>query len=313
MESPSRGVPGAGAALEKIITPISSGTAMAKSLGQIHTANYTFSKSGTPGLGGDDGFLVDLPGVLSDQLQHMVRMMSTFKVVGIDMSIGSNVNQADLTASATGRLLYYAPTQGRVEALQKAYASLRRMMTLKGIKPSNNVNYDFRPCIVDPAHAGAGAIPVIENGDEFLNQATLEDNGLATCLANGPAGSSNIFGIYNQGIQPRLTSGAATFFEDGFNIGLRSNADSDDFVLNQKVIIESTVPTASEELESIPWEVSYTSSAGATGVTTADEFNWRPDPALYLSVLTGQFICAIDSIDATNSAGEDKTGFVDLD
>ena len=44
----------------------------------------------------------------------------------------------------------------------------------------------------------------------------------------------------------------------------------------------------------------------------ADELMWRPDPALYLSVLTGQFLLRIDSLSAVDSAGVDKTNAISL-
>ena len=75
---------------------------MAKSLGQIHTANYQFNQA-SGGLAAQDSFLVDLPGTLTEQLQHMVRMMSTFKVVGVDLAIDPFVDTNDITAAAPVR------------------------------------------------------------------------------------------------------------------------------------------------------------------------------------------------------------------
>ena len=278
---------------------------MAKSLGQIHTVSQTFDNldySLAPG----NEILIDLPGQLTEQLQHMVRMMSNFKVVGIDMTYGPITNSGPISCSISGNVKYYAPTKGRVEACKAAYTSVRRMMKMQGIVPSHNSSYDFRPLIADPAS--------FVNGDDIPNQATIEDNGLATCLANGP-GSSNIFGVYNQGILPRQTVGTNTFFEDGFDTGLRSNADSADFVLNEKVTISAlSDPIASEELEEIPFDLSYTSSDLATGQTSNTVvLNWRPDPALYLSVLTGQLIVSIDESSALDEDGDDAMDSTEIE
>ena len=174
------------------------------------------------------------------------------------------------------------------------------MMKLSGVKPTNTANYDFRPVIADPA--------TFLNGDDFHNQASIEDNGLATCLANGP-GSSNIFGIYNQGIIPRIAFGS-TNFEEGFDIGLRTNADSADWTLNEGVYLQAlSQPLASEELESIPFDVAFTSasqSAVADDLTAvANSMEWRPDPALYLSVLTGQLIVQIEQISAFDTGNNE--------
>lgn len=278
---------------------------MAKSLGQIHTVSQVWDNVGYS-LAPANKLLIDLPGQLTEQLQHMVRMMSNFKVVGIDMSYGPITNSGPISCSMSGELQYYAPTKGRVEACKAAYASVRRMMKMQGIVPSHNASYDFRPLIASP--------DAFENGATIPNYASLEDNGLATCLANGP-GSANIFGVYNQGILPRQTVGVATIFEDGFDTGLRSNADSADFVLNEKVTLSSLAdPIASEELEEIPFELSYTSADLATGQTANTvSFNWRPDPALYLSVLTGQLIVKIVESAAFDENGDDAMDSTELE
>jgi len=277
---------------------------MAKSLGQIHTVDFEWANL-EYSLASNNSLIVDLPGQLTEQLQHMVRMMSTFKLVGIDMTYGPITNATDIQCSMSGNLKYYAPTAGRVAALQMAYASVRRMMKLSGVKPGHSITYDFRPIISDPAG--------FENGDDFLNQASIEDNGLASCLANGP-GSSNIFGVYNQGIQPRQALNAAAFFEDGFDIGLRSNVDSADWVLNEGVYLQAlTAPTAVERLEEIPFELGYSSATSKSEVVSDEDFQWRPDPALYLSILTGQLIVEIEESSAVDSDGDDAMDSTQLD
>lgn len=280
---------------------------MAKSLGQIHTVNYQLNDT-IAGLSTNTAYLIDLPGQLTEQLQHMVRMMSSFKVVGIDLAIDPAVATNDISASISGRLEYFAPTKGRVEALKMAYHSVRRMMKLSGVKATNSASYDFRPCFTDPL---VGGYDNVQNGADFPNQASIEDNGLATCLVRG-GGSSNIFALYNQGILPRDVIGTPTFFEDGFAIGLRTNVQSADFVLNETTTLQNNShPTASELPETIPFDIAYSSPSSGVAVV-ADELMWRPDPALYLSVLTGQFLLHIDSISALDSAGADLTTDISL-
>lgn len=269
---------------------------MPKSLGQIHTVSHEFANVNYS-LASDNRLLIDLPGELTKQLQHMVRMMSSFKVVGVDMTYGPAVNSHGISCSMSGQLKYFAPTAGRVQALQNAYKAVRRMMKLSGVQPQHAITYDFRPIIQNPAD--------FENAADIVNQACVEDNGLATCLANGP-GSSNIFGLYNQGILPRDTIGVATFFEEGFDIGLRSNVAGADWTLNEKVLLSSTTPLASEDYEVIPFELSYSAPdtpAGITQVSSSAVWNWRPDPALYLSVLTGQIVIHIEESTAVDEDG----------
>ena len=113
---------------------------MPKSLGQIHTVNYEFLQPAT-----DQQFLIDLPGQLTEQLQHMVRMMTSVKLVGMDFSILPVLNADPVEVAISGTVEYYAPTAGRVAALKGAYQSVRRMMKISGVSPKDNINYDFRP------------------------------------------------------------------------------------------------------------------------------------------------------------------------
>lgn len=280
---------------------------MAKGLGQIHTVSHEWDNINYP-LAAQNRFLVDLPGQLTSQLQHMVRMMSSFKVVGIDMAYGPIVNSTGISCSMSGQLKYYAPTVGRVKALQAAYKTVRDMMHMSGVNPSNAITYDFRPPLSDPAG--------YSNGSEFFNQASIEDNGLASCLHNGPAGSSNIFSIYTQGILPRQSYGVPPNFQVGYAIGLRSNATSADWTLNEGVLLDSLVPTASHVLEMIPFELSYSAPdqvGGITQIPDATTFQWRPDPALYLSILTGQIQIEIEESSAFDEAGVSAMDETQLD
>jgi len=238
---------------------------MAKSLGQIHTVDFDLQNAAAGDLA-----LLDLPGQLSQQLQHRVRMMSVFKVVGIDIAItGSG------TATVSGLLRYFAPTKGRVEALKKAWEATRDMMKLNGIEYWNNINYDFRPMLRDPSVITLGGTP--------FNQASLESVGGvpgALTLITPPLGYKSVFATYNEGIQPAQT--AAVAFSTGFNVIEAGTAG--DMVLNEGEFINSWVPEAQEELESIPFQVSIDTLNDEASTT----FMWRPDPALYLAVLTGQ-------------------------
>lgn len=270
---------------------------MPKSLGQIHTVNYeNLDDSAGGGFSAGAQWLIDLPGQLTEQLQHMCRAMCSYKLVGIDMNVDQPDGSNDpLDVAMFGKIKYYAPTQGRVKALQMAYDSVRRMMKLSGVTPTDSITYDFRPPIADPA--------TMLNGTDFGNQASIEDNGLATCLANGP-GSSNIFGLYNQGIVPRQVVGTTAFFEEGFAIGLRSNAASADWTLNEKIYLSAlTAPVAEEEYESIPWALAYNSNV-ANESSFANNFQWRPDPALYLSILTGQLILEVDQVEFSGEGSQ---------
>ena len=243
---------------------------MPKSLGQLHTVNYYLEDVAT----GDIG-LLDLPGELSSQLQHQVRAMSSFKVAGIDISISPT--SQDIMISGT--LGYYAPTQGRVEALKMAWKAVRELMQLKGINFDTNLNYDFRPPMFNP---GLALLTGAE-GSDFGNQASIETVGGVAgplCLADGPAGYNNIFEMYNSNISPGIPG--APSFSDGF---IDLSGTTDDLVLNEKAYLVARVPTARTEMEYLSFQI----SSDASNDIASPSWMWRPDPALYLSVLTGQF------------------------
>ncbi len=254
---------------------------MAKQLGQIHTVAYKLSNVAV----GDRG-LIDLPGQLSKQLQHRVRMMSTFKVTGIDCTV---VGGSPGAISAS--LQYFAPTQGRVAALKEAWEACKTVFEAQGVRYWNNLNYDFRPPMKAPSlYNLTGAL-----GSDFLNQASIEQVAGVNeplCLVTPPAGAKGVFAAYNESIEP--LQAAAPNFTSGF--ATLGPTTAGDMVLNEGVYLQSRVPIAQEETEEIPLQVSFDSVADEASLT----YMWRPDPALYLSVLCGQFEFKVDESSEPN-------------
>ncbi len=242
---------------------------MPKSLGMIHTVNTTVILTGNVG----DKFLIDLPGQLTNQLQRMVRAGQYFKVVGIDMSISDPAGTA--VRMVAGSLNYYAPTVGRCNALKNAYKAVMKGMKLQGINVHGNRQYDFRVPI--------GNTTQYINGADFLNQATIDGTNQLTLDATAASATDEVFTVYNANIQPSQT--AVVNFNEGFGLPGAPGVATD-FVLNEGEFYEgSLVHVAELEKEELPFSVSF----GDDGVTSSvTNFNWRPDPALYLAVLTGQ-------------------------
>ena len=264
---------------------------MPKSLGQIHTVDFEFSGAWASGA----RLLCDTSRELSDTLQHQVRWGSIFKTVGIDMQVSEN-GSTDGGVSVSGEIRYYAPTKGRVKACREAFDAAKRGMKLQGINIRGNRQYDFRaPLAADDQYLD------IQPGDgTYATQATIDGvNGLS--LYNSTPDLS-IFDVYNSNIEPSQGT-SPPIFSSGF--GLPGTSDSEDFVLNPGELYEAGLASAaSTELEVIPFQLNYDPYGVAKAVTPT--FQWRPDPALYLAVLTGQFEIYLDEVEYHDDADEAK-------
>lgn len=255
---------------------------MAKSLGQIHTLNFI---APCPAPGATDIQLLDLSAAACEQLQTMVRQGQYYKVVGIDMDVtdaAGNMAQG----SVSGQLKYYAPTRGRCQAYKNAYRAVRKGMELQGINVRGNRNYDFRVPI--------GPFTRYSNSAAFLNAATI-DNTNELCLSGAAAATDDIFGVYNENIQPAQT--AAVNFNTGFGLPGAPGGPTD-FVLQEGQIFDpSLMRQAATSLESIPFQLAFDAEK------TSFDMEWRPDPALFLAVMAGQFEIHINQVDDSGGAG----------
>ena len=276
----SRGGVGAQKTKDPLYVPYN----MPKELGQIHTVNKKILFNGVGDIGN-----IDLPLELSRQLQRMIRQGNMFKVVGVDLSLSNLV--AGQGGQVSGKIRYFAPTRGRCEAYRAAFAAMRNAMSNQGITNlSDNAQYDFRVKINDETSAGT---PVV-----FANQATLDGtNGL--CLVNSSVPTASVFDIHNRMVAPITDPGtpAGDLFAAGYNT-LGVQATPTDFVLNDVIQYTGNHDSASTEMEFIPFTLSWT--PGSTDIAT--NFQWRPDPALYLAIMTGQFQVFFENVDLDSGA-----------
>ena len=232
-------------------------------------------------------YLLDTAGELCGQLNHMVRQGTYMKVVGIDMTVteygGVQPEETPGGGSVSGHLRYYAPTRGRCEAIKSAFRSVREGAKLQGFRLTDNANYDFR---VPLRNTSVYSAPY----DDLTSKATLDGtNELALFHATA---AQSVFGIHNASIEPRQ-GGVAPTFSKGFGIPGMAGTGTN-FVKNAGVLFDPSMHNvASTEMESIPFQISF----DPQGEGAAFTFNWQPDPALYLAVLTGQFELYIDEMD----------------
>jgi len=250
----------------------------AKELGQIHIVNY---RQPIDLLGSFPRNLlnIDLPGQLTEQLQTMVRAGTYHKVVGIDMTLDTIGTSGG--GQITGRLRYYAPTKGRCEAFRSAFKAMKEQMKNQGVTTTTNKLYDFRAPLTDDIHA-SGVFP---------NRATLDgSNGLAL---NHTTEAYSIFDVHNRSVRPISTVAAGDLFAPGFDTLLQSGASKTDFVLNDTTPYTGDRNSASTAFEEIPFMLTWTPDSTDFAVN----WNWRPDPALFLAVLCGQFSVVIEEME----------------
>ncbi len=258
----------------------------AKELGQIHTVNYSQtvdSSSSYP----RRSINVDLPGQLTEQLQTMVRAGTYHKVVGIDMTLDTVGTVGG--GQITGFFRYYSPTRGRCAAFRGAFKAMKEQMANQGVNTRTNPLYDFRaPINAQTADSGV-----------FPNRATLDGRtGLALYNQTDPGAS--IFGVHNESVRPQYTGTAGELFPQGFDTLLANEDEGNatDFVLNDVIPFSGNRDTASTEYEEIPFMLSWTPDSSDLAIN----WNWRPDPALFLAVLCGQLQCVIEEVNVDGGA-----------
>ena len=261
----------------------------AKELGMLHSVNFSQNLSD----GSTDIYNHDLAGQLTEQLQRMVRQGQYFKVAGIDigLSVSGASATANLAASVTGRLRYYAPTRGRCEAYRDAFKTMAEAMKGQGISMRDNKFYDFRVPLRDST--------TYANVTPFANGATF--NG-ADELAMNKAAPNGVFQVHNESVQPIQTSAT---FSDGFSL---YGSGGNNWVLNPATQgYQGNHMIADDEFEEIPFQLALDTSATQANNQTLT-WQWRPDPALYLAVLAGQFELRIDDCEIESSS----TGVVEM-
>ncbi len=267
----------------------------AKELGQIHSVSDSFLVA--PVHSGTVHRREDLAGGLCDKLQRMVRQGNYFKLVGIDLSISPEVAGPLNGGTLTGYFRYYSPTKGRCAAFRHAFKAQADQMKMQGIPMRENAQYDFRVSLSEQA-----------TGPTLINQTTMDGTSPLTLYTTGFAGNS-ILRVYNKSVLPNLDNTPGTdLFDEGFDTLLQSGAGKTDFVLNEGNLWEGNDNFADLSFERIPFQIAYSAGSGAT--TTS--IQWRPDPALYVAVMTGNLEIVIEdcTVDGTANLDVEVTYYV---
>jgi hypothetical protein len=280
---------------------------MAKSLGLIHTTkwNYEVPSSGT---GEDNAFLCDASAELSTQFNRNIRMMQTYKLVGADIVVNVPENSPVLSGDrmiVKGRMRYMQPTKGRCEAMRTAYQQFRETARQQGVDLSKNKLFDFRVIPRSLVNYTANVVGVPAN--PILNTTTM--NGQTELTMLGPDATA-VFPSYNNGVAPidQIVTSA------DFASGLQTQASAEggytqnDFVLNEGTIQSGNSNIADIGFEDIPFELAYDTTA-----RRVTQLNWRPDPALYVSVLGGFVEIVLDEITVGGATGSPPVPGVEIE
>lgn len=254
---------------------------MAKSLGQIHTVNDTVTGIYTV----NQKYNIDIPGKLTEQLQRMVRAGTFHKLVGMNITCKpSGPGGLGDGCQIRGRIRYFVPTRGRCAAFRGAFKSMADQMKMQGITMRDNEMYDFRAPLNEFSALNT-----------FPNQATL-DGSTGLCLTNSASPGASIFAVHNSNVTPFGTT-SADVYSSGFDT-LLQGATGTDFVLNDTMPFTGNEQVANDDYEEIPFNVSYEVATANAAASTVD-FQFRPDPALYIAVLCGQLQVVIDEVNFT--------------
>lgn len=251
---------------------------MAKSLGMIHTVNVV-----SPLNSEDQGQLrpVDLSLGLTSQLSRNIRQGQYFKLVGIDANIQALEDGTDTPegGSVTGRLLYFAPTRGRCMAYRNAFRAVSSAMKDQGINRKADSMYDFRVAMrPNDSYEPAGIYT-------FPNQATLDgEEGLV--MIDGSSQIYNIFQVHNSNVSPQQTVQPTP-------IPFGTYGNTTDFTLNDTALYRGTADFATLTPEEIPFTIAWDNDSEEYSLL----FQWRPDPALYLSIMCGLIDVQFDNIE----------------
>lgn len=256
----------------------------------LHSVNFSQNLAD----GNTDTFLHDLSGQLTEQLQRMIRQGQYYKIAGIDigLSVAGSSQTTNMAATVAGKLRYYAPTRGRCAAYRGAFKTMAEAMKGQGINMRDNKFYDFRVPLRDSStYANTGTV--------FTNGATF--NG-ADELAMNKTAPNGVFQVHNESVQPIQTS---TTFSDGFGLyGSTGNS----WTLNPGTQgYQGNHMIADEEFEEIPFQLSGDFSSTQANASTLT-WQWRPDPALYLAILAGQFELEIESCVVEGTGGQVAVG-----
>ena len=127
-------------------------------------------------------------------------------------------------------------------------------------------------------------------------------------MIDGAASVTEVFTMYNVGVSPEDTAVSSADFASGLRTQMGTLLTQTDFVLNEGDIQSGNPLIADVQMEEIPFVLTF------DGVDKrSSSLQWRPDPALYVSVLGGFVEIVLDEIKADGATGSAGTEGFEID
>jgi len=283
---------------------------MPKSLGQIHTCSFNY-EGNILEFTDSNAFLCDNSAALSKRFNRNIRMMQSYKWVGADLVVqlpetvntGGGNNSIEVTVK--GRMRYFAPTKGRCNALRAAYQQFKETARQQGVNPSNNKLFDFR---VVPRRLNQYTLNTDYTNEHPIYNTTTLDGVNSLTMVDGGSTSVECFTSYNIGVSPEDTLVTSADFASGLRTQVGTLLTQTDFVNNEGTIQTGNSLIADTEFEEIPFALTFDGLDKRSST-----LQWRPDPALYVSVLGGFVEIVLDEILADGATAPTPVNGFEMD
>lgn len=234
-------------------------------------------------------YVVDISGLLSEQLGKQMSMMSTYRVKGIQMSLRNvdDANDNNYGLAIGGRIRWYSPTQHRIDALQHARDYFRSAQYTDSEESTND---PFAPWANDRKYKGL-RFNWTEDADGVAG--AIHDQ--TAVLAGTDFSIKEIFEHYNMAI-------GGIPIEEGYD----SAGGQGDALWNTR--------TGTLETDTLYWNTYYRNSAYQDGSGFENAFLFQPEtgpwefqcPAnTHLSVLGGLMTFSVMHTNTDNPRAAD--------
>lgn len=259
----------------------------------IHTVDFDL-QAGLASTSAGLPILLDLPAELTRRTNKMQRQGAGYHIGGIDITVqnsagGSGGGSAPGTyTQIAGRLRYFTPTKGRVEAYKAAYDTWRETLRAAGVTPNRFTDFRVTPMgLSNYANPQSGVDSQVY--PTIPNLVTLDGARSLACFSNAGQGYEiflnwNAQQAYNP-ITPTQLQSTGLYSRTDANSGGQT-----DFLLEEEVLMTGWNLDAETDYTEIPFVASFDNE------NNVYSWHWDPSPNAYLSVMCGWFEIVLDEV-----------------